>query len=75
MLSWPGQVSAYRKAVLEEGFGYLAPEDIDRLRLGAMDNKDNTEAEIFSMGLTMLSAASLQPMKDIYTVKENSLSQ
>jgi len=44
ILSWPGQVSAYRKAVLEEGIGYLAPEDMERLRLGAMDNRDNTEA-------------------------------
>ena len=38
-LSWPCQVSAYRKAVLEEGFGYLSPEDMVRLKLGAMDNK------------------------------------
>ena len=68
-MSWPGQTSAYRKAILEEGFGYLAPEDITRLKLGAMDNKENTESEIFSIGLTMLSAGSLQPMKDLYSTK------
>jgi hypothetical protein len=75
LLSWPGQTSAYRKAVMEEGFGYLAPEDLVRLKLGAMDNKENTEAEIFSMGLTMLSASVLQPMKDLYSVRENTLDE
>lgn len=42
--SWPGQVSNYRRAVLEEECGYLAPEDIERLKLGAMDNQINTES-------------------------------
>jgi hypothetical protein len=60
LLSWPGQVSAYRRAVLEEDLGYLAPEDMERLKLGAMDNKANVEAEVFSIGLTLLSASLLQ---------------
>jgi len=44
ILSWPGEVSAYRKVMLEEDFGYLSPEDIERLKLGAMDNKNNTDS-------------------------------
>lgn len=48
---------------------------MERLRLGAMDNRDNTEAEIFSMGLTMLSASILQPMKDLYSVRDNKIDE
>jgi hypothetical protein len=48
----------------------LSPEDIERLKLGAMDNKNNTESEIFAIGLTMLSASSLQPMKDLYQIRQ-----
>lgn len=42
LLSWPGQVNNYRKVKMEEDWGYLAPEDMERLKLGAMDNKINT---------------------------------
>lgn len=72
-LSWPGHISNYKSAVLEESFDYLSPEDIVRLKLGAMDNKNNTESEIFSMGLTLLSASCLQPMKDLYRIRERDL--
>lgn len=69
--SWPGQVSNYRRAVLEEECGYLAPEDIERLKLGAMDNQINTESEAFAMGLVVMACASLQPQQDLYEMKEN----
>lgn len=69
ILSWPGEISAYRKVVQEQDFGYLSPEDIERLKLGAMDNKNNTESEIFAIGLNLLSASSLQPMRDLYRIK------
>lgn len=42
LTSWPSQLSNYRRAVLDQDYGYLAPEDIERLKLGAMDNKNNT---------------------------------
>lgn len=68
--SWPGQVSNYRRAVLEEESGYLAPEDFERLRLGAMDNQVNANSEIFSIGLTLLNTASLQFQQELYNMKE-----
>jgi hypothetical protein len=58
---------------LEEGFEYLSPEDVVRLKLGAMDNKNNSESETFAMGLTLLSASCLQPMKDLYRAKERDI--
>jgi hypothetical protein len=35
-----------------------------------MDNQINTESEIFSIGLVLLSTASLQLQQDLYEIKE-----
>jgi serine/threonine protein kinase len=70
LYSWPGQTTSYRRAILDEEPAYLAPEDVERLKLGAMDNKANSESEIFAIGMTLLSTALLQLNQDLYHIRE-----
>lgn len=70
LYSWPGQTTSYRRAILDEEPAYLAPEDVERLKLGAMDNKGNSESEIFAIGMTLLSTALLQLNQDLYHIRE-----
>ena len=73
--SWPGQVTAYRRVVLEEDWGYLAPEDMDRWKLGAMDNAVNPEAEVFAMGLVLLATSTHKDHQDIYDLAEKEINR
>jgi hypothetical protein len=43
---------------------------MNKLELGGMDDLKNYQSEIFSIGLTILSAAMLQDFNDIYDNKK-----
>jgi hypothetical protein len=58
LLSYPNEHDNYKKAIdLEPTL--LAPEDVDKLALGASSNEENHNSELFSIGLTVLAAGIL----------------
>lgn len=58
LLSYPNERDNYKKAIdLEPTL--LAPEDVDKLALGASSNEENHNSELFSIGLSVLAAGIL----------------
>lgn len=48
----------------------ISPEDMNKLELGGMDDLKNYQSEVFSIGMTILSAAMLCDFEDIYDLKK-----
>lgn len=69
MRSWPNETSSFEKA-FENQLTLLAPEDMNKLELGGMDDVKNSQPEMFSIGMTILSAALLTDFSDVYDVKK-----
>ena len=67
--SWPGEVNGQSK-LLEGQPAYLAPEDVQHLRNGTkrLELGASEPTELFSIGLTMLSAGILQNNIDLYDI-------
>ncbi len=67
-LSYPNEQTNYKKAIdLEPSL--LAPEDVEKLALGATDNEENVNSELFSIGLTVIAAGILENPSSIYDFK------
>jgi hypothetical protein len=53
----------------------LAPEDIEEAKMEVIDNKGNYKSEVFSIGATVLSAALLDNLQDLYDYKNLAFSE
>lgn len=68
LLSWPREHSNYNKAMDNE-VTYLAPEDMDRMEMGKLEDTGNFHSEVFSIGLSVLSAGMLQDFTGLYNIR------
>lgn len=69
MLSWPRETTNFSKTFDNEQT-YLAPEEMVRIEMGNMEDTSSYNAEVFSIGLTVLSAAMLDDFLRLYNVKQ-----
>jgi hypothetical protein len=53
----------------------VAPEELRQLEQGALENEHNSDSELFSIGLTLLSAGTLQDFTNNYDIKKHTLDQ
>lgn len=67
-LSWPREATNFTKAFDNERT-YLAPEDMVRLEMGSNEDAAGWASEMFSIGLTVLSAAMLEDFLRLYNLK------
>jgi serine/threonine protein kinase len=67
-LSWPREATNFTKAFDNERT-YLAPEDMARLEMGSNEDTNSWPSEMFSIGLTVLSAAMLEDFLRLYNLK------
>lgn len=67
-LSWPRESTNFSKAFDNERT-YLAPEDMARLEMGSNEDTSGWASEMFSIGLTVLSAAMLEDFLRLYNLK------
>lgn len=67
-LSWPRESTNFSKAFDNERT-YLAPEDMARLEMGSNEDASGWASEMFSIGLTVLSAAMLEDFLRLYNLK------
>lgn len=67
-MSWPGEESAYTKA-FEGQPTYLSPEDVHKMEMGGVEDRTNFNSEVFSIGLTVLSAGMLTDFASLYPSK------
>ena len=63
--SWPSEITNYQKA-WEKKITYLAPEQVEQLQMGSLDENMHECSELFSIGLTLLSVIFLTPLDSIY---------
>lgn len=67
--SWPLASTKYQKS-LDKVATYLAPEEVALLEMGATDfGKVAPTAEIFSIGLTLLSVGNLEDYEGLYNLE------
>jgi serine/threonine protein kinase len=67
--SWPLSATKYQKS-LDKVATYLAPEEVALLEMGATDfAKVAPTAEIFSIGLTLLSVGNLEDYEGLYNLE------
>ena len=66
--SWPGEHTNYEKSFFEKKITYLSPEEIKDYQFGKVEpDCDKELAETFSVGLTVLDAATLSDSKSLYS--------
>lgn len=68
LLSWPREVSNFSKTFDNEKT-YLAPEDMNKLEMGGLEDSSNYSSEVFSIGFTVLSAAVQENFEELYNTK------
>ncbi len=66
--SWPREGTNFNKTFDNEQT-YLAPEEMERLEMGTLEDVNSCQGEIFSIGLTVLSAAMLEDFLPLYNTK------
>lgn len=73
LFSWPCECNNFDKFVFDKELTYIAPEEVEGTNEGKLEMFiDKYVAESFSVGLTVLEAASLEPCAPLYNPKENS---
>lgn len=68
VLSWPREHTNFSKAMDNEPT-YLAPEDMERLEMGRLEDSANFHSEVFSIGLSVLGAGMLQDFLGLYNTR------
>ena len=74
LYSSPKEITNYGKS-FEGKPTYLAPEEVRELALGKIENRLNGEAEVFSLGLTLLSAILKEDLSSLYNFKDNKFNE
>lgn len=69
LLSWPSEISNFQKA-FDKKITYLSPEQIHTLQMGGIDEEQAEPSEIFSIGLTLLSACLLTNFDYFYDLSK-----
>ena len=76
--TFPKEISNYSKTFENEVtylgiyYQYSAPEELKQLEVGKIEGEDNNNCEVFSIGLTVLSAALLEDFSNLYDIKKYS---
>lgn len=68
VLSWPREGTNFSKTFDNEPT-YLAPEDMERLEMGKVEDSSNFDSEVFSIGFTVLSAGTLEDFLKLYNTR------
>lgn len=74
--SWPNEKASYQKVIEFNSLqsnSLLAPEDMALLQTNHLDNDGNEHSEIFAIGATIMSAATLSNFASVYQFKDNSV--
>ena len=74
--SWPNEKASYQRVIEFNSYNsnsLLAPEDMALLQTNHLDNDGNEYSEIFAIGATILSAATLSNFSSVYHFKDHSI--